>query len=283
MSEQLPTAHIDRRRHHFQIVWILPLISALMVAGYAIREFKNRGPEITIEFPEAENLSPGKTRIHYLGVTVGKITGLTVDTASATVRVTGRLNRNAADLAREGTAFIVVKPQVSFQGVEGLTTIFSGATVEMRPGQGPPAKNFKGFADTRAWEMAQPGLLLTLTSPRNGSLSAGVGVFYRGVRVGSVTDVGLSENGQKIVAQAKIDYKYDQFVRNNSKFWEASGIDAKMGLFGMKVKVDSLQTLWSGGVAFATPDPPGRPVVSGSTFALEPVIDPAWETWSPRL
>lgn len=283
MNEQTPTAHIDRRKNRFHVVWLLPLVCAIMVAGFALRHFKNLGPEIYINFPEAENLTPGKTQIKYLGVTVGKVTGLEVNVDSATARVRARLDRDAAKLAREGTVFVVVKPQLSFQGVEGLTTIFSGATVELRPGTGVSTTTFKGYSDRNSLERESPGLTLTLISSRNGSLAPNVGVFYRGVRVGYVTEVGLSENGQKILAQVKIDYKYDQFVRDNTKFWEASGIDAKIGLFGAKVKVDSLQTLWNGGVAFATPDQPGRPVASGTTFGLESRADPAWETWAPKL
>ena len=125
--------------------------------------------------------------------------------------------------------------------------------------------------------------MVELRTPHNGAVSPGVGIFYRGMRVGDVQSVAMSSTGQEVVIFAKIDYRYDQFVRDNTKFWDAGGVDAKVGLFGAKIKVDSVQALWNGGIAFATPDQPGKPVNSGATFKLEPKMDPAWENWSPKL
>jgi paraquat-inducible protein B len=140
-----------------------------------------------------------------------------------------------------------------------------------------------GYADSRAYDRAQPGLIITLTTAHNGSITPGDPVSYRGMKVGEVTDVDLSPTGQQVLITTKISYKYDQFVRDNSKFWMAGGVDAKIGLLGAKVRVDSVQALWNGGIAFATPDTPGKKVKSGASFGLESKVDPAWDRWSPRL
>jgi len=281
MSET-PTARLERRSRT-SYVWIIPVLCLFMVSAFLYGHYQRRGPEITIHFPNADGIVPAKTQIKYLGVTVGKVTDLEVEAASQTVRVTARLDRQAESLAKGGTIFVMIKPQVSFQGVEGLTTIFSGATLDLRPGEGAPATEFPGYSSSQELARSEPGLEIVLTTPHNGAVSPGVGVFYRGMRVGEVTAVNMSSTGQNVVVKAKIDYKYDQFVRDNTKFWDSGGVDAKVGLFGAKIRVDSMQSLWNGGIAFATPDQPGKPVNSGATFVLEPRADPAWDHWSPKL
>lgn len=281
MSE-IPTARLERRSRT-SFIWVVPLLCVVMVSFFAYQHYQSLGPVITVHFPDAEGLIPNKTQIKHLGVVVGRVTDLEVESASGTVKVSARLDKQAADLAREGTVFVMIKPQVSFQGVEGLTTIFSGLSLEMRPGTGPPATNFRGFSSSQALTREEPGLEIELTTSHNGAVTPGVGIFYRGMKVGEVNGVSMSPTGQEVVIRAKIDYKYDQFIRDNTKFWDSGGVDAKIGLFGAKVKVDSVQSLWNGGIAFATPDAPGKKVKSGARFRLEEKVDPAWEKWSPSL
>lgn len=278
----LPTAEL-RAKPRFSFVWFVPLFCLGIVVFYGWSYVRSLGPEITILFPDADGLVPDKTEIKHRGVTVGKVTGVDIALSSAAVKVTARLRREAKALAREGTVFIVIKPQVSFQGVEGLTTIFSGSSLDLRPGEGPPATAFKGYSDSRDLAREKDGLKLTLTTPHNMSIEAGDGVYYRGLRVGDVTQVDIGPTGQKVMIHVKIDRRYDQFVRHNSKFWAAGGIDAKIGLLGAKVRVNSVQALWNGGVAFATPNEPGNRVKDGHPFTLEPKVDPEWDAWSPDL
>lgn len=276
----LPIA-AHKRRAVVPPVWIIPVLCLLMAVGYAVNHYRGRGPEITIRFPDGADLMPQKTAIRYLGVDVGLVTGVRIDREKEDVVATARLAGGVADLAREGTVFVAIKPRVSFQGVEGLTTIFSGAYLEMRPGDGEPAEEFKGYAS--AADVAPEGLTVILVAPKVGSLEAGDAIYYRGVRVGSIAGTELSPTGQDVLLTAKIDYKYDQFVRDNTVFWEASGLRAKVGLLGAKISVDSFDTLMRGGVAFATPTNPGAKVKSGARFDLKPRVEPVYETWNPRL
>lgn len=278
----LPAARLERQPR-FSFVWIVPILCLGMVAVFAYRHHQSQGPLIAIHFPDADGLTAGKTRIKFRGVTVGQVTQLEIEPSSTSVRVLARLNRDAADLARVGTVFVIVKPQVSFEGVEGLTTIFSGATLDLRPGTGVPAADFPGYSDARTLERDEPGLLLMLTAPQVGKITAGDGVFYRGLRVGDVTGVSLSRTAQNVVIDLKIKRSDERLVRTNTRFWEVAAIDAKIGLLGAKIKMGSLQELWTGGITFATPEPPGREVKSGTAFVLESKPDPASDKWSPKL
>lgn len=259
-----------------------------MVTGFAVNHIRQRGPEIRIRFPDAENLAVNKTEIKHLGVTVGKMTGVEISTITEkpSVIVIARLDRASASLAREGTKFVIVKPEVSISGVQGLSTIFRGATVSLIPGEGPSAPEgtvFQGYPDGRSLNRDRPGLEVRLITPRSGGLENGAGVNYRGLRVGSVVDTTLSPTSQNVVLTIKIEQKFADLIRTNTVFWDTSGIRAKIGLFGAKIDVDSLQTLMAGGVSLATPDAPGPRALPNAQFPLQEASRPEWDKWSPKI
>jgi paraquat-inducible protein B len=269
-----PKARIERQSS-FSFVWLIPLLCLAMVVLFAYRRYQSMGPLITIRFDNAESIVPDKTMLKYLGVVVGKVTGVAIDDGK--VAVQARLERSAAAFARKGTVFIIVRPEVSFKGVAGLTTIFAGSSIDLRPGDGEPSLEFKGYGDSASLRRDEPGLRLNLTSPRISSIQAGDSVSYRGITVGAVTEAELDRTGQAVLIRIKVEERFGRFVRTNSKFWEASGIHAKLGLFGGNISVDSLQAFVKGGIAFATPDKPAERAKSGADFVLYPQAEPAWE------
>ncbi len=64
-----------------------------------------------------------------------------------------------------------------------------------------------------------------------------------------------------------------------------SGVDVKGGLLtGVQMKVESLRTLISGGVAFATPEKDmGDPARNGDQFPLYEEAKDEWEQWAPEI
>ena len=280
--KDLPEATV-RRPAHLSFAWIIPLLCLGMVSYFALHHLRTQGPRIVIRFPDADTLQAGKTLITYRGVTVGRVTDVDIDEAGEDVLVKAQLVKSAAGLAREGTVFITVKPEVSIAGVQGLSAIFRGSTLSVKPGKGAPASEFTGYTDAHAYERDAPGLDLRLITPKAGSLKKGDGVFYRGVRVGSVMDTGFTKTAQAVIVHVKIQDDRARLVRTNTEFWDASGLKAKIGLFGAKISVDSLQTLMAGGIAFATPDPVGGPAKPNAEYTLNAQPKPDWEKAAPAL
>ena len=60
-------------RRRPSIVWLIPLVAALVGAFVAWRTFSERGPAIEIAFETAEGLEAGKTPIKYKDVEVGMV------------------------------------------------------------------------------------------------------------------------------------------------------------------------------------------------------------------
>ena len=59
---------------HPQLVWIIPIIAALIGGGLAINSYLERGPTITISFKTADGLQAGKTKIKFKDVEIGTVT-----------------------------------------------------------------------------------------------------------------------------------------------------------------------------------------------------------------
>ena len=274
------------RTRSLPLVWVVPLI-ALAVGGWMVfREFQHRGPEITLEFADGKGVESRKTVLVHLGVNVGVVTGVELKEDLSGVLVRVRLEKNAAGIASQGAQFWIVHPQIGFSGVSGLETLFTGARINVRPGKGPPATHFTGLDRAPPLEYSDEGRAFVLQGERLGSLSPGAPVFYREVKVGVVETSRLDTDAASVLVRIRIKTSYVNLVRTNTRFWNAGGVSFKMSLLGAEVKSTSLESLFTGGVAFATPDT-GRelqPVApDGTLFTLHAEMDKEWLKWAPRI
>jgi paraquat-inducible protein B len=104
-----------------------------------------------------------------------------------------------------------------------------------------------------------------------GALGPGSPVFYRDITVGEV--LGYDQPGLhgKIVVHVFVRAPYDKYVRDDSRFWNTSGVEVAIGAGGIRVQMESIQAVLSGGIAFATPpesraEPPARPETQFELF-----------------
>ena len=279
------TPHLSRRRS-LPLVWIVPLIARAVGGWMVFREFRHRGPEITIEFSEGKGVEPRKTTLEYQGVTVGTVTGVELKPDLTAVLVRLRLDKNAASLARSGAQFWIVHPEIGFSGVRGIETLFTGARLNVRPSQGAPATVFKGLDRAPPLENLEAGRAYVLQADRLGALSPGAPVFYREVKVGVVETSQLDTDAASVLIRIRVKTPYMNLVRTNSRFWNAGGVSFKMSLLGAELKSTSLESLFTGGVAFATPEPGPElaPVApDGTLFTLQTEMDKDWLKWRPRI
>jgi paraquat-inducible protein B len=280
-----PVARVRRRRRWISyLVWLVPLAAAA-VAGYLVYSRVNEwGPTIRIMFHDATGLKTDQTEIRYRGVTVGEVTALDLTPDRAYVQVTARVRHDAADIARTGTVFWIVRPEVGIETVRGLTTVITGPYIEVVPGSGAPKHDFIGL-DEPAPELGTGGLRLVLASAQLGSIRPRTAVTYRGIQVGMVTSTGLSRDATAAHIHVVIEQRYARLVRIGSRFWNTAGVDVKLGLFkGVEINVESLRSLLAGGIAFATPELPDSPVPKpDTTFVLHDKPEKEWLTWAPKI
>lgn len=178
--------------------------------------------------------------------------------------------------------------------VGSLSAILNGGVNIQTPARflnSPPVENghvFPLYSDLEALAgVDKPqGLHVILEAENLGSISIGNGVYYRKIKVGEVTKTELSKTFQKVLVEATIYKPFAAVIRENSKFWNASGVTVSGGVVsGLSISTESLQSFLAGGIALATPDNKdmGGAVSEGHHFTLYDKGEDAWRKWSPNL
>jgi paraquat-inducible protein B len=268
----------------YSLIWVVPVVAAL-VAGYLVYErVREIGPAITIKFKDGSGLRTGVTPIKYRGVSIGEVVAVGLSDDHQYVLATARLRRAVAALAADGATFWIVRPEVGLGNITGLSTVITGPEIQMLPGTGQPRSEFVGLENVPA-ESEHKGLAITLHCARLGSIRPHSPIFYRGIEVGTVQDTRLSPDATGVDLQVSISQRYAPLVRNGSKFWKITGVGISGGLFrGLEFKLESLSTLVTGGIEFATPEnPDGAPVRKETGFELYDEPQKEWMTWAARI
>ncbi|MFZ0135338.1 MAG: MlaD family protein [Desulfobacterales bacterium] len=270
-ADTIPEVEVQSRKRQFSFVWIIPLVAAIIGAWLLYKAQAERGPTITISFQTAEGLEAGKTRIKYKDVDLGQIEEIRLSPDLSHVVVTAKLVRQAEKLLSVNTRFWVVRARVNVSGVTGLQTLFSGVYIGLDPGQpGKAARHFTGLEEPPIVTTNSPGRYFILRAERRGSLDIGSPVYYRQLRVGQVVGYQLAEGGKAVSIKIFINSPYPQYIFENTRFWNASGIDVSIDTKGIRLNMESLVSLLVGGIAFDVPNylESGGPAPEGQVFAL---------------
>ncbi|MEI7037313.1 intermembrane transport protein PqiB [Fulvimonas yonginensis] len=269
--EDLPEPVVRRRRFSLSLIWLVPVLAALVGLSLVVHAWLQAGPEITITFQTAEGLEAGKTPVKYKNVVIGKVTNLELSEDRRRVRVTVALNKSAESFATRGTRYWVVRPRIGLGGVSGVDTLLSGAFIGADVGDSREEKyDFKGLETPPAVLHGEPGKSFVLHTDDLGSLDTGSPVYYRRIQVGRVVSYALDRDGKGVSLHIFIDGPNDRFVTRSTRFWNASGVDVSLGANGLKLNTQSLATVIAGGVAFEEPRGPhdATPAPEDADFTL---------------
>ncbi|WP_414450325.1 intermembrane transport protein PqiB [Burkholderia sp. 22PA0099] len=268
----LPDAVVARRTGWLpSLVWLVPLVAALIGIGLVVKSVFDRGPEVTISFRNAEGLEPGKTQVKYKDVEIGTVKTIKLSKDFSHVLVNVQLKKEAEDFAVKGTRFWVVRPRVGVSGVSGLGTLLSGAYIGVDAGRSPDSQtDFTGLETPPPVTGDEKGSSYVLHGDSLGSVDIGSPVYYRRVQVGQVVGFSLDKDGTGVTFNVFVNAPYDQYVGSNSRWWQASGVDLRLDSSGFKLNTQSLATVILGGLAFQSPpnQTAGSTVRNGATFRL---------------
>jgi paraquat-inducible protein B len=260
-----------RGRSSIPLVWIIPAIASVVGLWMAVHTLLQHGPTITITFKTAEGLEAGKTHITYKNVDLGQVTGIVLSHDHTEVKVTARMTKEAKSYLVADTRFWVVRPRFAASGISGLQTVLSGTYIGMDIGKSSESKrDFIGLETPPVVTGDLPGRQYLLHGPDLGSLDIGSPIFYRRVNVGEVIGYDLTKDGSGVDVRVFIHSPYDRFVSENTRFWQASGVDVSVDANGVKIDTQSLVTILVGGLAFEVPAglQPGAMAPPNALFAL---------------
>lgn len=200
VADELPRAKVRRRRWGVPVVWVVPVVAAI-VAGYLVYDrVQEFGAKLTIKFKDGSGLKTGQTPIKYRGVPIGEVAAVELSEDQQHVLVKARLRRSALSIAREGSVFWIVRPEVGIANITGLGTVITGPHIEVLPGTGEAKSEFVGL-ESAPVALERKGLKIVLRSSRLGSLKPSSPVYYRGIEVGAVQDSQLGNNSTTVDIQ----------------------------------------------------------------------------------
>lgn len=273
----VPTA-TKRQARRIPIVWIVPLITALIGGWLAWDTFSKRGPTITIAFESADGLQAGQSQLKFKDVVMGTVKSIAVAPDFSKVIVTVETTREAEPLLSDKTIFWVVKPQLFAGRISGLDTLLSGSYIGMLPSteKGKFQRDFIGSPNPPVLPVMAPGTVFKLQTRRVGSISLGSPIFYRDIEVGTVLGWDLGHMARNVTVHAFVRAPFDKYVHDDSLFWNASGVSLKMGPSGIQLQMESIRAVLLGGIAFDTNPATTAPVSAADhSFPLYPNHDAA--------
>src|SRR6266540_3524017 len=257
--DNLPQATVvPKKGTRISVVWIIPILAAVVAIGIAIQRIMSEGPTITIIFKAAEGLEAGKTFVKYKDVNIGQVTSVKLSRDHSKVEVMAKIDKSAADLMVDDAKFWVVEPRVTLSGVSGLGTLLSGNYIGFEVGNSnKQQRNFTGLEVAPIITGGQPGRQFVLTAENLGSLGIGSPIYYRRLQAGQVIAYNLAADGKRIEIKIFVNAPYDKYVNPGTRFWNASGVDASIGAGGVEVRTQSLIALI------------GRPRVRHAAFRIQ--------------
>ena len=242
------------------------------------------GIPITIRFATADGLEEGQTKVKLKGITVGYVKKITPMPDLLEVDAEVTVHPRAERFLLSDTQFWLVEPKLSLKGVTNLESLVKGNFIQMQVvGKGNPQHKFVALTQEPAPIIRAPGLRVKAVTNEIGSIDIGTPVYYKKIAVGQVQNWELDQKTDTITIHFFIKKDFQHLVKTTSRFWNASGISVSAGLSGIKIRTESLESIFASGIAFYTPahGHPAHPVESEHTYELYPDYESAHRAGVP--
>ncbi len=236
------------------LVWLIPVVTAIIGGWIVFKTLSEKGPEISITFRTAAGIEAGKTKVKYKDIEIGVVESIHFSDDFSNVILKVSISKEASLFLRRDTRFWIVKPRVTLRGASNLSTLISGVYLEIEPGQGAPHRNFIGLDVAPVIKADEAGRKIMLLAKKLGSIDTGSPIYYQGLLAGEVLGHEVGSDRKSIFIHAFIKAPYDELIQSNTRFWNVSGIDVWVGADGIRIQTESLQSLLYGGIAFDSQD-----------------------------
>lgn len=274
MSDTPPPVEIRTARAGLfagaSFIWIIPVLALVVAFGVAWQSYSARGPLIVVTFTDGSGIAAGETRLKYRDIEVGRVEDVNFGAGLEQVEVHIRLNKDIADYVDSSSVFWIVQPEVTAQGITGLSTVLSGVYIEGSwDGEiGEPASRFKGSDVAPLIKPGESGLQIAFRTIANGTLTDNAPILFRGIQVGQVGRAQISRTGAFAVTEGLIYEQHRNLISTSTRFWDTSGFSFSVGPTGAQIDFSSLATLVGGGITFDTFVSGGQPAGDGAVFEV---------------
>jgi len=255
----------------FSTIWLVPVVALVIGLWMIYSHYAGQGPIIEITFQSGEGIQAGTTKVRRKNVEIGQVLDLRLSEDAEKVVLSVRIYDHAKQLLREDSQFWVVRPRIGSGGISGLSTLLSGAYIELSPGSGESlADSFEGLETPPVTPLGTPGLHVTLDSAGTQPLREGDPILFHGNEVGRIEFVYFNNLKRRTYYNAFIAAPYDALVTENTRFWFNSGLSVELSADGIRFEMASLPAVLAGGVAFDVPEglPLGEQITERAYFTI---------------
>ena len=271
---------VPRRRAGSPIVWIIPILAAVVAVGIAVQRILSEGPTITIVFKAAEGIEAGKTFVKYKDVNIGQVTAVQLDRRLRQGRGDreDRQERGGPD----GRGREVLGRRAAHQPERGLRTRHAALRQlhrlrgrASRPRSSAPSPALEvppiitGGKPGRQFVAARPP-----TSARSASARRSTTAACRPARSSPTT---WHPTARRSTSRSSSTRPTTSTSTPSTRFWNASGIDVSVGASGVDVRTRvagraarGRHRLRHAAPSRRTPSPPPRTRCSRSTATAPP-------------
>ncbi|RYF60006.1 MAG: MCE family protein, partial [Comamonadaceae bacterium] len=211
-APSLAQPRVVRRRDWVpSLIWLIPIVAALVGVTLVAKILWNRGPEIVLTFQTAEGLEAGKTAVKYKDVQIGTVQNIRLARDRSHVRVLVQLDKDASDgFTAKDARYWVVRPRLDTSGISGLGTLLSGAYIGADAGvEAETSEEFDGLELPPIVTRDAQGRQYTLRARDIGSLDIGSPVYLRRIKVGQISSFTLDEDGRGVTLRVFVNAPYD--------------------------------------------------------------------------
>ncbi|WP_038174777.1 MULTISPECIES: PqiB family protein [Vibrio] len=204
------------------------------------------GLSISLKSRDLGGISVG-SQIVYRKIPVGEVYSYQLDADDKSVIINASIDEEYRHIITDDSRFWNVSgigANIGFAGVdvrlESLSALIGGSIAVDSPDGGEPvAENtqFKLYPDIQT---AGRGIAIKITLPDDNNVSAaGAPIVYRGIEIGQITDLELSQGRERILASAAIQPAFSDMLTTGSQFILQ---EAKVSLSG----IENLSNLFKG-------------------------------------
>lgn len=271
-----------RANARISMVWAIPVIVLIVTLALAWNAYSSRGQIVSVGFEDATGITPGETTLKFREVTVGKVETVRFTDDLSRVIVDIRVEPSVAEFIGADAKFWVVRPEVTTSGISRLDTVLSGTFIEgdwTAVSTGPRPQMFTGMERSPLIRSRDEGSWVVLSAPSASGLSEGAPITFRGLKVGRMENLRLSDDDETVLIDVFIEAPYNQRLTTATVFWDVSGFSVSLGANGLALNVNSVVTLLQGGASFGTFASGGTAVSPGHRFRLYPDLAAAEESF----
>lgn len=251
-------------------IWVIPVIALFVALFIAFQNYNSRGPLITVGFDSGAGISAGQTELRYRDITVGKVEEVGFSEGLGKVQAHIRVNKDIAPYIDASSVFWIVEPEVSAQGVSGLSTVLSGVYIEGSWDNeiGTAQSEFLGADSAPLIKPGEGGLQIAFRTTANGNLTDNAPIIFRGIEVGKLGRAQIGRGGAFAIVEGLIYERHRDLINSSTRFWDTSGFSVSIGPSGAEIDFSSIATLVGGGITFDTFVSGGAPLQDGHVFEV---------------